>query len=70
MSLDLLCDSFSDGNNTRNTLAYPTTITDPDEYSSTAQYDFDFRGRRELRVRHNPASLPIRRDRNSPSPLT
>jgi len=35
-------DSFSDGNNTRNTLAYPTIVTDPDGYSSTSKYHFDF----------------------------
>ena len=35
-------DSFSDGNNTRNTLAYPSTLTDPDGYSSTTKYHFDF----------------------------
>jgi YD repeat-containing protein len=35
-------DSFSDGNNTRNTLAYPTTVIDPDGYSSTSKYHFDF----------------------------
>jgi len=35
-------DSFSDGNNTRNTLAYPTMVTDPDGYSSTTKYHFDF----------------------------
>jgi YD repeat-containing protein len=34
-------DSFSDGNS-RTTLAYPTTITDPDNNSSTAKYNFDF----------------------------
>lgn len=34
-------DSYSDGNNTRNTLAYPTTITDGDNYSSTIQYNYD-----------------------------
>ncbi len=34
-------DSFSDGNNSRGTMAYPTTITDPDNYSSTTQYNFD-----------------------------
>jgi YD repeat-containing protein len=34
-------DSFSDGVN-RNTFAYPTTTTDPDNYSSTAQYDYNF----------------------------
>ncbi len=34
-------DSFSDGNNSRGTLAYPTTITDGDNYSSTVQYNFD-----------------------------
>jgi YD repeat-containing protein len=32
-------DSFSDGNN-RNTFAYPTTVTDPDGFSSTAQYNY------------------------------
>src|SRR5258708_27924685 len=35
-------DAFSDGNNSRNTLAFPTRVTDPDGYSSTAQYNFDF----------------------------
>jgi YD repeat-containing protein len=35
-------DSFSDGNNSRNTLAYPTTVTDADGYSSSSQYNFDF----------------------------
>jgi YD repeat-containing protein len=35
-------DSFSDGNNSRNTLAYPTTVTDPDLFSSNATYNFDF----------------------------
>ncbi|HEV2883902.1 MAG TPA: DUF4214 domain-containing protein, partial [Pyrinomonadaceae bacterium] len=35
-------DSFSDGNNSRNTLAYPTTITDADGFSSGVQYNFDF----------------------------
>jgi len=34
-------DSFSDGN-PRGTLAYPTTITDADGYSSTVKYNFDF----------------------------
>jgi len=35
-------DSFSDLNNSRNTLAYPTTITDPDGFTSTTRYNFDF----------------------------
>jgi YD repeat-containing protein len=35
-------DSFSDGNDTRNTLAYPTKITDPENYYSTSKYNFDF----------------------------
>ena len=35
-------DSFSDNNNSRNTFAYPTTVTDPDGYSSTSKYHFDF----------------------------
>ncbi len=34
-------DSFSDGGNTRNTFAYPTTITDGDGFSSYVQYNFD-----------------------------
>ena len=34
-------DSFSDAVN-HNTLAYPTTYTDPDGYTSTAKYNFDF----------------------------
>lgn len=33
-------DSFSD-NNSRNTFAYPTTVTDPDSYASTAKYNYD-----------------------------
>lgn len=37
-------DSFSDGNNTRHTLAYPTKVTDPDDYYSTSKYNFDFGG--------------------------
>jgi YD repeat-containing protein len=36
-------DSFSDGVN-RNTFAYPTYVTDPDSFASTAQYNFDFGG--------------------------
>ena len=36
-------DSFSDGQNNRNTYAYPTTMTtDPDNFSSTVQYNYDF----------------------------
>jgi YD repeat-containing protein len=35
-------DSFSDGNNSRNTFAYPTTVSDADGFSSTAEYNFDF----------------------------
>jgi YD repeat-containing protein len=34
-------DSFSDGI-TRNTLAYATMLTDPDGYTSTSKYNFDF----------------------------
>jgi RHS repeat-associated protein len=34
-------DAFSDSVN-RNAFAYPTTVTDPDGSSSTAQYNFDF----------------------------
>lgn len=34
-------DSYSDSNNSRNTLAYPTTVTDGDGYSSTTQYNYD-----------------------------
>ena len=35
-------DSFSDGNNSRGTFAYPTTMTDADGFSSTVQYNYDF----------------------------
>jgi len=35
-------DNFSDGNNDRGTFAYPTTVTDPDGFSSTTRYNFDF----------------------------
>ena len=34
-------DAFSDNTN-RNTFAYPTTITDPDNNSATSKYNFDF----------------------------
>jgi RHS repeat-associated protein len=33
-------DSFSDGQN-RNSLAYPTSLTDPDGYTSSTQYNYD-----------------------------
>jgi YD repeat-containing protein len=36
-------DSFSDGVS-RNTFAYPTTVEDPDGYSATSKYNFDFGG--------------------------
>ena len=36
-------DSFSD-NGTRNTLAYPTTVTNAGGFSSSVQYNFDFGG--------------------------
>ncbi len=35
-------DSFSDSNNSRNTFAYPTTVTDADGNSTSIQYNFDF----------------------------
>ncbi len=35
-------EAFSDNNNSRNTLAYPTTVTDPDGYSLGVKYNFDF----------------------------
>jgi YD repeat-containing protein len=35
-------DSFSDNNNTRNTLAYPTSLIDADGFTSTSQYNYDF----------------------------
>jgi YD repeat-containing protein len=36
-------DSFSDtAKNSLNTFAYPTTITDPDGFASTTQYNYDF----------------------------
>jgi RHS repeat-associated protein len=34
-------DSYSDLNNTRNTRAFPTQMTDPDNFSSTMQYNYD-----------------------------
>jgi hypothetical protein len=34
-------DGFSDNTN-RNTFAYPTTVTDADNFSSSMQYNFDF----------------------------
>lgn len=41
-------DSFSDGNNSRNTFGYPTTVTDADGFSSTVQYNFDFGAKTRL----------------------
>jgi RHS repeat-associated protein len=35
-------DNFSDSTRNQNTLAFPTTVTDPDGYSSSAQYNYDF----------------------------
>jgi YD repeat-containing protein len=35
-------DSFSDDNNSRNTLAYPTTVTDAGGFSSSTKYNYDF----------------------------
>lgn len=35
-------DSFSDGQNNRNTFAYPSAATDGDAFSSYVQYNFDF----------------------------
>jgi YD repeat-containing protein len=34
-------DSYSDAGNGRNTLAYPTTVTDPSNAAATAQYNYD-----------------------------
>jgi RHS repeat-associated protein len=33
-------DNYSDGNNSRLTHAYPTTVTDPEGYASTAKYNY------------------------------
>ena len=41
-------DSFSDNVN-RNTFAYPTTLTDADNFSSTVQYNFNFGGKTQNR---------------------
>ena len=35
-------DSFSDNDNSRNTLAYPTMVTDAGGFSSSMKYNFDF----------------------------
>src|SRR5712692_11002528 len=35
-------DSFSDGNNGRNTFAYPTTVSDAEGNQTQARYNFDF----------------------------
>lgn len=40
-------DSFSDNVN-RNTFAYPTTLTDADNFSSSAKYNFDFGGKTRM----------------------
>ena len=34
-------DNFSDGNNSRNTFAYPTQVTDAEGYTATRQYRYD-----------------------------
>jgi len=34
-------DNYSDSNNSRNTRAYPTKVTDADNYFSTVQYNYD-----------------------------
>jgi len=34
-------DNYSDSNNSRNTRAYPTKVTDADSYYSTVQYNYD-----------------------------
>jgi len=43
-------DSFSDGNNARNTFAYPTKVTDAEGYSATTRYNFDFGAPTSVRV--------------------
>ncbi len=50
-------DSFSDDNNSRNTFAYPTTVTDADGFSSFVQYNFDH-GARTRTQGPPPANQP------------
>jgi len=42
-------DSFSDGGN-RNSFAYPTTVNDPDGYSSYTQYNYDFGAKTQVQT--------------------
>ncbi|HKU77567.1 MAG TPA: LamG-like jellyroll fold domain-containing protein [Pyrinomonadaceae bacterium] len=57
-------DSFSDGV-TRITLAYPTKVTDPDEYFSTSKYNFDFGG---VTLRQTPRPNTTEPDDEDPRP--
>ena len=43
-------DSFSDGNNSRGTFAYPTTLTDADGNASYIQYNFDFGAKTQVQA--------------------
>ncbi len=56
-------DSFSDGIS-RNTLAYPTRLTDPDNYFSTSKYNFDFGA---LTYRQTPPSNYVGASSNQPA---
>ncbi len=55
-------DSFSDAVN-RNTFAYPTTVTDPEGFSSTAQYNYDFGA--ATRTQSPPPGGTISRDHSN-----
>jgi YD repeat-containing protein len=50
-------DSFSDGNNSRGTFAYPTTVTDADGYQSLVQYSFDFGAKTQVQGPPQPNGL-------------
>ncbi|MEK6281606.1 MAG: hypothetical protein AABN95_14725 [Acidobacteriota bacterium] len=63
-------DSFSDGNNSRNTFAYPTTVTDAGGFSSDLQYNYDFGARTQMQepppanqaqglIRHLPTTAQL-----------
>ncbi len=59
-------DSFSDNNNSRGTFAYPTTVTDPDNFYSTTKYNYDFGA---ITYRQTPPPNATSQPSPSPTPI-
>ncbi len=59
-------DSFSDNNNSRGTFAYPTKVTDPDNFYSTIKYNFDFGS---ITYRQTPPPNVMAEPSPSPTPV-